>query len=295
MRNQPPWQSKPSPPPAFRPAAAPSATCSDSSGRTAASATAASTRPAPPSSPHRCCPRSPTNPSHSPDASQARTHRATVAAGAVLERRQRLCARTVDASRTGIRAASVDYDDHRDLRPSQHARRQKRPHRAPSTRARTPARQGDDPIGLPQRGVRGANGGGVLGQLPARCPGGCLRRPVPRGHPRLPGTTTRRSKSRGRVSPLGSDTGKLAQDFINEGHKAVIVCIDPRALDASFAGRAYDEQLLADLPEGVDPCGENGEFHTFVHAGPMFASPIMCSPGDVVDRDGFVFCDLLPA
>lgn len=63
-------------------------------------------------------------------------------------------------------------------------------------------------------------------------------------------------------------------------------------LDASFAGRRYDEQLLADLPPNVDPCGENGEFHTFVHAGPIFAGPIACATGAVVEREGFVFCDL---
>ncbi len=73
------------------------------------------------------------------------------------------------------------------------------------------------------------------------------------------------------------------------------MCVDPRHLPASFAGRAYDEQLLADLPAGVDPCGENGEFHTFVHAGPIFAEPIPCETGEVVERDGFVFCDVLPA
>jgi diphthamide synthase (EF-2-diphthine--ammonia ligase) len=98
------------------------------------------------------------------------------------------------------------------------------------------------------------------------------------------------------VFPLwGTDTSKLARDFINQGHKAVIVCTDPRALDASFAGRAYDEQLLADLPDHVDACGENGEFHTFVHAGPIFSEPIDYTIGETTERDGFVFCDLLPA
>jgi diphthamide synthase (EF-2-diphthine--ammonia ligase) len=77
--------------------------------------------------------------------------------------------------------------------------------------------------------------------------------------------------------------------------QARIVCLDPRALDASFAGRAYDEQLLAELPQNVDPCGENGEFHTFVHAGPIFTEPVPCETGEVVEREGFVFCDLLPA
>jgi uncharacterized protein (TIGR00290 family) len=91
------------------------------------------------------------------------------------------------------------------------------------------------------------------------------------------------------------DTASLARQFIAAGFRAIIVCIDPRHLPASFAGRAYDEQLLADLPAGVDPCGENGEFHTFVHAGPIFAEPIACETGEVIERDGFVFCDVLPA
>ncbi|HXM86873.1 MAG TPA: ATP-binding protein, partial [Solirubrobacteraceae bacterium] len=90
----------------------------------------------------------------------------------------------------------------------------------------------------------------------------------------------------------GRDTGMLAHEFVAAGFQAILVCVDPRALDGSFAGRAYDEQLLADLPPSVDPCGENGEFHTFVHAGPVFTEPIACEPGEVVERDGFVFCDV---
>jgi diphthamide synthase (EF-2-diphthine--ammonia ligase) len=74
----------------------------------------------------------------------------------------------------------------------------------------------------------------------------------------------------------------------------MLVCVDPRVLHPSFAGRSYDRQLLADLPPGVDPCGENGEFHTFVHAGPVFPKPIACTRGTVVERDGFTFCDVLP-
>ena len=91
------------------------------------------------------------------------------------------------------------------------------------------------------------------------------------------------------------DTGALAREFIAAEFQAIIVSLDPRALDASFAGRPYDEQLLGELPPSVDPCGENGEFHTFVHAGPIFAEPIPCETGEVVQRDGFVFCDLKPA
>jgi diphthamide synthase (EF-2-diphthine--ammonia ligase) len=77
------------------------------------------------------------------------------------------------------------------------------------------------------------------------------------------------------------------------GLRATLTCVDPRALDPAFAGRAFDAALLAELPAGVDPCGENGEFHTFASAGPMFPSPIPVAPGDVVTRDGFVFADLL--
>jgi uncharacterized protein (TIGR00290 family) len=98
------------------------------------------------------------------------------------------------------------------------------------------------------------------------------------------------------VFPIwGRDTSVLAREFIAAGFQAIIVCLDPRALDPSFAGRAYDEQFLADLPGSVDPCGENGEFHTFVHAGPIFPEPIACQTGEVVEREGFVFCDLIPA
>jgi diphthamide synthase (EF-2-diphthine--ammonia ligase) len=74
----------------------------------------------------------------------------------------------------------------------------------------------------------------------------------------------------------------------------MLVCVDPPVLHPSFAGRSYDRQLLADLPPGVDPCGENGEFHTFVHAGPVFPKPIACIRGTVVEREGFTFCDLPP-
>ncbi len=91
------------------------------------------------------------------------------------------------------------------------------------------------------------------------------------------------------------DTSALARAFIAAGFEAVLVCVDPRRLDPSFAGRRFDAELLADLPSDVDPCGENGEFHTFVHAGPIFSSPIPCRVGEIVERDGFVFCDLLAA
>jgi uncharacterized protein (TIGR00290 family) len=100
---------------------------------------------------------------------------------------------------------------------------------------------------------------------------------------------------RGLFPLWGRDTTALAREFLDAGFQATLVCVDPRALDPSFAGRCYDERLLAALPAGVDPCGENGEFHTFVSAGPIFAEPIACETGEIVERDGFVFCELRPA
>ena len=95
------------------------------------------------------------------------------------------------------------------------------------------------------------------------------------------------------VFPLWQrDTRALAHAMIDSGLSARLTCVDPRALDRRFAGRAFDRALLAELPSAVDPCGENGEFHTFVTGGPMFAHPIEVTPGDVVERDGFVFADL---
>ncbi len=93
----------------------------------------------------------------------------------------------------------------------------------------------------------------------------------------------------------GRDTGALAKEFVEAGFEAVLVCVDPAQLDPSFVGRSYDLSLLADLPAGVDPCGENGEFHTFVHAGPVFSTPIAVERGEAVMRDGFAFQDLVPA
>lgn len=90
-------------------------------------------------------------------------------------------------------------------------------------------------------------------------------------------------------------TAALARDMIAGGVEAYLAVVDLAKLDASFAGRRFDEALLADLPEGVDPCGENGEFHSFVAAGPMFKRRIAVTKGDVVQRDGFVFADLVPA
>jgi uncharacterized protein (TIGR00290 family) len=88
-------------------------------------------------------------------------------------------------------------------------------------------------------------------------------------------------------------TADLAQDMIAAGLQARLTCIDPRKLDRSFAGRSFDRQLLNDLPVGIDPCGENGEFHSFTCGGPMFTNEIKVKLGEVVDRDGFVFSDLM--
>lgn len=87
-------------------------------------------------------------------------------------------------------------------------------------------------------------------------------------------------------------TRDLALDMIEGGLQARLTCVDPRKLDRSFAGRLFDQQLLADLPKEVDPCGENGEFHSFAFAGPMFKHSIDTMAGEVVDRDGFAFADL---
>ena len=97
------------------------------------------------------------------------------------------------------------------------------------------------------------------------------------------------------VFPLwGRDTGSLARAMLAAGMDARLVCVDPARLDRAFAGRRFDAGLLAALPAGVDPCGENGEFHTFVSDGPMFARPVAVTGGTIAERDGFVFADLIP-
>jgi uncharacterized protein (TIGR00290 family) len=93
----------------------------------------------------------------------------------------------------------------------------------------------------------------------------------------------------------GLPTPELARDMIAAGVRAKLTCVDPRKLDRSFAGREFDETLLADFPEGIDPCGERGEFHSFVYAGPMFSSAIPVTVGEIVLRDQFVFADLMSA
>jgi len=97
------------------------------------------------------------------------------------------------------------------------------------------------------------------------------------------------------VFPLwGRPTDRLAREMIGSGLEARIVSLDPRRLDRSFAGRSYDLGLIEALPPDVDPCGERGEFHTCVTGGPMFAHPVAVRSGEVVERDGFVFADLVP-
>jgi uncharacterized protein (TIGR00290 family) len=90
-------------------------------------------------------------------------------------------------------------------------------------------------------------------------------------------------------------TAELARTMIASGLRAKITCVDPRVLSAEFAGRDFDSQFLADLPLGVDPCGENGEFHSFVYDGPGFREPIQVVVGEIVERDGFVFADVARA
>ena len=92
----------------------------------------------------------------------------------------------------------------------------------------------------------------------------------------------------------GMETGALAREMIDGGLEATLTCVDPRQLAGGFAGRRFDHRLLADLPVTVDPCGEKGEFHTCVTAGPMLRSRVDVEVGELVEREGFVFCDLSP-
>ena len=92
----------------------------------------------------------------------------------------------------------------------------------------------------------------------------------------------------------GRNTKELAYYFIEKGFKAIICCVDPRKIGSEFCGREYDSKFLSELPQKVDPCGENGEFHTFVYDGPIFQSKINVKVGVIVERDGFYFADILP-
>jgi uncharacterized protein (TIGR00290 family) len=95
------------------------------------------------------------------------------------------------------------------------------------------------------------------------------------------------------IFPLwGRQTSELAREMIRGGLEAILTCVDPRVLPGAFAGRTYDAALLHDLPADVDPCGERGEFHSCAIAGPMFAKRLDVTPGEIVERDGFVFCDV---
>ncbi|MGH9515500.1 MAG: ATP-binding protein [Terriglobales bacterium] len=93
----------------------------------------------------------------------------------------------------------------------------------------------------------------------------------------------------------GEPTRELAHRIVASGLKTILTCVDTRKLDAAFAGRQFDEQFLSALPDGVDPCGEKGEFHSFVYAGPMFSYEIAVVPGETLIRDHFAFADLIPA
>ena len=99
------------------------------------------------------------------------------------------------------------------------------------------------------------------------------------------------------VAPLfpiwGLPTDELAREMVEVGLRARVTCVDPRQLPPSFAGRDFDAAFLSELPEHVDPCGERGEFHTFAYDGPMFHRPVSVRSGDIVERDGFIFADLL--
>lgn len=88
-------------------------------------------------------------------------------------------------------------------------------------------------------------------------------------------------------------TGELAINMVHGGVKAKVTCVDPKKLDRAFAGRDFDLKFLADLPSSIDPCGENGEFHTFVYDAPVFSRPLDVEVGEIVEREGFIFADVL--
>lgn len=93
----------------------------------------------------------------------------------------------------------------------------------------------------------------------------------------------------------GKDTKELARYFIESGFKAIVCCVDPRKIGSEFCGREFDTHFLSELPRDADPCGENGEFHTFVYDGPIFQEKIFVKVGSVVEREGFYFADILPS
>ncbi len=99
------------------------------------------------------------------------------------------------------------------------------------------------------------------------------------------------------ISPIfpvwGTPTDVLSKALIDTGFRMLVTCIDPQAVPRELAGREYDKHFLEELPEGVDPCGENGEFHTFVFDGPIFKEPLAVECGQIVEREGFVFADVV--
>jgi uncharacterized protein (TIGR00290 family) len=103
-----------------------------------------------------------------------------------------------------------------------------------------------------------------------------------------------RYRMKGLYPIWGRNTTDLLKEFIELGFKAVLTCVDSKTLDKSFVGKRIDEDFLYSLPATIDPCGENGEFHTFVYDGPGFAKPVKFAIGETVSRDGFWFCDLAP-
>ncbi len=93
----------------------------------------------------------------------------------------------------------------------------------------------------------------------------------------------------------GRDTKEMAKEFIDSGFRAILCTVDPKKISPEFCGREFDRKLLSDLPQEVDPCGENGEFHTFVYDGPIFRRSINVARGEIVQRDGFYFADIIPS
>ncbi len=99
------------------------------------------------------------------------------------------------------------------------------------------------------------------------------------------------------ISPIfplwGTSTDSLSRDLIEHGFRMIVTCVDPHSVPRELAGREYDHRFLKELPKGVDPCGENGEFHSFVFGGPIFRNPLRVAAGKIVERDGFVFADIV--
>ena len=122
-----------------------------------------------------------------------------------------------------------------------------------------------------------------------------MRRAPPRRSAIIHWNLGSRSPDGDASSGKSGDTLALIREFISLGFRTAVVCVDPAQLDPSFLGRLIDEEFLSQLPPGVDPCGESGEFHTFVFDGPMFRHPVKFVFGEKICRDSFWFCDLLPA